>query len=68
MKQNKLFTQSRWQLTQWYAGSFTLVLTVIGIGVYEAINHAHNITIKQELDTFAITIHDSLQPILQQLE
>ena len=68
MKQNKLFTQSRWRLTQWYAGSLTFILSIIGIGVYEAIDHAHNITITQELDTVASTIHDSLQPILKKPE
>lgn len=43
-----------------------MILSVSGLGVYEAIAHAHRITINQELKTVAGTIHDSLEPILEQ--
>lgn len=66
MKQNQLFSQTKWRLTTWYAGILTMILGWSGLGVYQAIAHAHRITINQELKTVAGTIHDSLEPILEQ--
>ena len=66
MNQNKLFKQTRWRLARWYAGILSLILGISGLGVYEAIAHAHRITINQELQTVADTIQDSLESILQQ--
>jgi signal transduction histidine kinase len=65
MYSNKLFSETRWRLASWYAGILSLILGISGLGVYEAIAHAHRITINQELETVAGTIHDSLEPILQ---
>lgn len=66
MYNNKLFTETRWRLARWYAGVLSLILGVSALGVYEAIAHAHRISINQELETVAGTIHDSLEPILEQ--
>lgn len=66
MKQHKLFRQTRWQLTTWYAGVIGAILTICGLGFYEAIAHAHRITIDRELESVAGTLHDSLKPILQE--
>ena len=66
MNQNRLFDQTRWRLARWYAGILSLILGISALAVYEAIAHAHRITINQELETVAGTIHDSLEPILQQ--
>lgn len=66
MKQNQLFAQTKWRLTTWYAGILTMILSLSGLGVYEAIAHAHRITINQELKTVSSTIHDSLESLLQQ--
>jgi signal transduction histidine kinase len=66
MNQNRLFEQTRWRLAKWYAGILSLILGLPGLGVYEAIAHAHRITINQELQTVGGTLHDSLEPILQQ--
>ena len=68
MNQNKLFEQTRWRLARWYAGVFSLILGIFGLAVYEAIVHAHKITFNQELQTVGGTIHDSLEPILEQPE
>lgn len=65
MKQDQLFQQMRWRLACWYTGAIGVVLVILGAGVYEAIVHAHRITIKQELKTVAGTVHDSLQPALK---
>lgn len=58
---SSLFKKTRWRLTQWYAGIISIVLAILGLGVYEAIVHAHRITLEQELKTVAETLHDQLQ-------
>ncbi|MDJ0536893.1 MAG: hypothetical protein QNJ70_31140 [Xenococcaceae cyanobacterium MO_207.B15] len=49
MKQNRLFSRSRWRLASWYAAILSIVLLICALGVYEAVAHAHRITINQEL-------------------
>jgi signal transduction histidine kinase len=66
MNQNQLFEQTRWKLATWYAAILGMILGVCGLGLYEAVAHAHRITINQELKTVAGTLHDSLEPLLQQ--
>ena len=39
---------------------------ICALGVYEAVAHAHRITINQELKSVAGTLHDSLLPVLKQ--
>ncbi|ELR96236.1 two-component system sensor histidine kinase RppB [Gloeocapsa sp. PCC 73106] len=62
---NQLFRQTRWRLGSWYASIISVILGVLGWGVYEAIVHAHQITVEQELTVVAQTIHNSLEPILK---
>lgn len=66
MKQNRLFSRSRWRLASWYAAILSIILLICALGVYEAIAHAHRITINQELKSVAGTLHDSLLPVLKQ--
>ena len=66
MNHNQLFRLTRWRLASWYAGVMGVILSLCGLGVYEAIAHAHWITIDRELETVAGTLHDSLEPVLQQ--
>ncbi len=66
MNQNRLFSRSRWRLASWYAGILSIILFICALGVYEAVAHAHRITINQELKSVAGTLHDSLLPILKQ--
>ncbi|MEB3160849.1 MAG: two-component system sensor histidine kinase RppB [Synechocystis sp.] len=65
MKESPLFRQIRWQLAASYGGILSIIFGVAGFGVYEAIAHAHWMTVDQELKTVAGTIHNSLEPILQ---
>lgn len=58
---NKLFRRSRRQLTVWYTGVMAVVLGLSGLGVYEAIAHAHRVTADRELKSVAETIHDVLE-------
>ncbi|MGB5596140.1 MAG: two-component system sensor histidine kinase RppB, partial [Crocosphaera sp.] len=63
--QSKLFKTTRWRLASWYIGGISLILVIIGFGVYEAIIHAHRITVEKELKTVAGTLHDNLTIILE---
>ena len=66
MKQNRLFSKSRWRLASWYAAILSIVLFICALGFYEAVAHAHRITIDRELKSVAGTLHDSLLPVLKQ--
>ena len=66
MRQNRLFERSRWQLASWYAAIISIILLICAWGFYEAVAHAHRITINQELESVAGTLHDSLLPVLEQ--
>ena len=66
MNQNKLFNRTRWQLAISYATVMGLILSLLGIGVYKAIAHAHWVAIDRELESVAGTLHDSLELKLQQ--
>ncbi|ACK67589.1 histidine kinase [Rippkaea orientalis PCC 8801] len=59
-----LFKRTRSRLASSYIAGISLVLGLVGFGVYEAIIHAHHITVDKELKTVAGTLHDSLEPIL----
>jgi two-component system OmpR family sensor kinase len=43
-----------------------VILSLCGVGIYEAIAHAHWVTLDRELETVAGTLHDSLEPTLRQ--
>jgi signal transduction histidine kinase len=66
VNQNKLFNRTRWQLALSYAAVMGLILSLLGLGVYEAIAHAHWVAIDRELESVAGTLHDSLEIKLQQ--
>ncbi len=66
MHQNKLFNRTRWRLALWYAGVMGLILSLSGLGVYEAIAHGHSVAINRELESVAGTLHDSIELKLRQ--
>ncbi|MEC4982869.1 MAG: two-component system sensor histidine kinase RppB [Oscillatoria sp. PMC 1068.18] len=66
MKQNRLFQTTRCRLAIWYAGVMGVILSMFGIGVYEAIAHAHRITIDRELQSVAGRLQNSLESVLIQ--
>ncbi|MGB7441499.1 MAG: two-component system sensor histidine kinase RppB [Coleofasciculaceae cyanobacterium] len=68
LNKNRLFNQTRWRLAAWYAGVMGLILSLSGFGVYEAIAHAHRVAAKGELQSVAGTLHDILEPTLEQPE
>lgn len=65
MKGNQLFNQTRRRLAFYYAGVMGLILTVLGVGVYHAIAHAHWVALDRELESVAGTLHDTLELKLQ---
>lgn len=65
MQQNHLFGKTRIQLTVWYTAAIGLILSLCGLGAYEAISHAHRVTIDQEIESVAGTLHDSLELVLK---
>lgn len=64
--QTKLFHLTRWRLASWYAVVMGLILSLCGFGAYNAIAHAHWVTLNRELESVAGTLHDSLEPTLKQ--
>ncbi len=59
--QDQLFRQSRFQLAVWYAGVMGTILTLLGLGVYRAIVHAHEIAIDREIRSVADAVHDAIE-------
>lgn len=66
MNHNQLFQKTRLQLACWYAGVMGVILGLCGWGMYQAISHAHWMTLDRELESVAGTLHDSLEPVLQE--
>jgi len=66
MRQNRLFNQTRVSLALWYAGVMGLILSLLGMGVYKAISHAHWVALDNELESVAGTLHDGLELKLRQ--
>lgn len=66
MNQNKLFHLTRWRLALWYGGVMGFILGLCGLGVYQAIVHAHWQTLDRELESVAGTLHDSIESTLMQ--
>ncbi|OWY65529.1 two-component sensor histidine kinase [cyanobacterium TDX16] len=66
MNQNKLFSQTRLRLAMWYAIVMGFILGLCGLGLYQAIAHAHWQTLDRELESVAGTLHDSIERVLKQ--
>ena len=62
----ELFQQTRWKLASWYAGIIGLVLGLCGLGVYQAVIYAKQLTLDKELESVAHEIHQNLEPHLKQ--
>ncbi len=59
--QYQLFRRSRLRLATWYAGVMGTILTLLGLGVYRAIAHAHEVTLDREVKSVADAIHDAIE-------
>lgn len=66
MHSNQLFNRTRWQLAGWYALVMGLLLGVCGVAVYSVVLHSQRYILQQKLDSLAGTLHDIIEPELQQ--
>lgn len=66
MNHNKIFFGARLRLAGWYAGVMGIILTLSGVGIYQVMAHAHWQAVDRELESVAGTLHDSLEPLLQE--
>ncbi|MBD0334777.1 MAG: two-component sensor histidine kinase [Cyanobacteria bacterium Co-bin13] len=64
--QNRAFWLTRWRLTVLYASTMGIILTASAIGFYIAMVQDHRREIDHRLETVASTLHDSLEPSLDQ--
>ena len=60
------FWLTRWRLTALYASTMGVILTASAIGFYLAMARDHRREIDHRLETVASTLHDSLEPSLDQ--
>jgi signal transduction histidine kinase len=60
------FWLTRWRLTALYASTMGVILTATAIGFYWAMAQDHRREIDHRLETIASTLHDSLEPSLDQ--
>jgi signal transduction histidine kinase len=66
MHRNKLFNLSRQKLTLLYAGVMGLILSVFGLTIYQVMAQVHWYALDRELESVTETLHDALEPNLQQ--
>ena len=59
--QYHLFRRSRLRLAVWYAGVMGTILTLLGLGVYQAIAHAHEVAIDREIKSVTDAVHDAVE-------
>ncbi len=68
MYQNRLFNQTRIQLTGFYAVVIGLITLLSGYGIHRVMIRVFERTVDRELNTLAGTLHDTLEAVLQQPE
>jgi signal transduction histidine kinase len=66
MNRNSLFNLTRWRLAAWYAGVMGIILSLSGVVIYQIMGQVHWFGLHQELESVAGTLHDSLEPRLEQ--
>ncbi|MEG4492093.1 two-component system sensor histidine kinase RppB [Microcoleus sp. D3_18_C4] len=66
MHSNKLFNRTRRQLAGWYAIVIGLLLGICGVAVYQVVFHTQRYILQQKLQSLAGTLHDTIEPQLQQ--
>lgn len=66
MNQNSIFRSTRWRLTILYTSVISVLFLLCGFGVWQAIVHAHRVTLERELKSVAGNLHDNLESTLKQ--
>jgi signal transduction histidine kinase len=66
MRKNSLFTKTRLQIAGWYAAGTGTILILMSFYLYYTVRANYSSAIDRELATLAGTLHDALEPKLQQ--
>ncbi|MBE9182486.1 ATP-binding protein [Oculatella sp. LEGE 06141] len=66
MQKNRLFYQSRLRLASWYAGVMGCILSLCGIGLYQALAKAYQKSIDGGLEAVAQIVDNRIEPALRQ--
>ena len=59
-----LFGRTRLKLALWYTGVMGVILSLSGVGVYQVIARSQWTALRQEMESTAGTLHDSVEPML----
>jgi signal transduction histidine kinase len=63
--QIRLFNKTRWRLAAWYALVMALILSLCGFVVYQVMIQTFLVSINQELESVAGTLHSVIEPSLK---
>ncbi len=66
MKRHPLFIRTQWRLAAWYALVISLLFSLCSVGLYQAVLYAQRYVLRQKLESLAGTLHDSIEPVLEQ--
>jgi len=66
MKHSQVFHATRLRLAGLYAGTMGVILTLCGVGFYEAMAHSHLSELNHRIESVAGTLHDGLEASLQE--
>jgi len=66
LKRNPIFVRTQWRLAGWYALAIGLLLSLCGFGLYQAVLHTQRYILRQKLESLAGTLHDTIEPVLEQ--
>jgi signal transduction histidine kinase len=66
MRKDSLFNKTRLQIAAWYAASTGLILILVSCYLYFMIKDSYSTAIDREVAALAGTLHDALEPKLQQ--
>ncbi|GAB4371676.1 MAG: ATP-binding protein [Elainellaceae cyanobacterium] len=66
MNRNRAFLLSRWRLAGFYTGTMGLILAICAIGFYESMAQDQWRSLNRKLGTVAGTLHDGIEPALEQ--
>jgi hypothetical protein len=66
MNQNRLFCVTRLRLAGWYAGIMSLILSLFGFAVYEAIAYSRWKILERDVEFASDVLQHNLEPTLAQ--
>ncbi len=66
MNSNRAFSLTRQRLAVLYAGTMGLILAASGFSLYHSMAHERWQSLNRKIETFAGTLHDGIEPALEQ--